>query len=120
MDQAPNSTAYRPANPWLGGFSLLMVLTLAVSAGIPSNALFEVSVGVGAGAGERAVYPQIVVRQVQVARRQQERPVGVAAGFESGGERGVGSGLSVRRTRVHIAASRVLVMHLSTPPPACA
>ena len=97
-----------------------MVLTLAVSAGIPSNALFGVSVGVGAGAGERAVCPQVVVRQVQVARRQQERPVGVAARFASVGERGVGSGLGVVCMRVYIAAGRVLVMHLSTPPPACA
>lgn len=120
MDQSPNSTAYRPANQWLGGFSLLMVLTLAVSAGVPSNALFGVSVGVGAGAGERAVCPQVVVRQVQVARRQQERPVGVAARFASVGERGVGSGLGVVCMRVYIAAGRVLVMHLSTPPPACA
>ncbi len=117
MDQSPNRTADRPANQWLGGLSLLMVLTLAVSAGIPSNALFGVSVG--AGAGERAVCPQIVVRQVQVARRQQERPVGVAAGFASVGERGLGSGPGVVCTRVHIAAGRVLVMHLSTPPPAC-
>jgi hypothetical protein len=101
-----------------GGLSLLLVLALALAAGVPAGRLLA-TVGGGVGSQgdlERAVAPQIVERQAR--RAQQERPVPAAAYGVTA--RGVDSTLTDRRSAALCVRPAVLVREalLALPPPA--
>lgn len=98
---------------WLGGLSLLVVLTLVVGSGVELRALANSGTLLERIAAT-AVTPQIVA----VARRQLERPIDIGQGqidavFTSSGRAKIGSG---REGFTPVSLQNVL--HLDTPPPA--
>lgn len=101
-----------------GGLSLLLVLALALAAGVPAGRLLA-TVGGGVGSQgdlERAVAPQIVERQAR--RSQQERPVpAVAYGVTARGADSAlaDGGLAARCVRPVLLLREAL---LAMPPPA--
>lgn len=98
---------------WLGGLSLLVVLTLVVGSGVELRAL-ATSGNLLERIAATAVTPQIIA----VARRQLERPVVIGQGrfdevLTSSGRAQIGSG----QTSFSLVSLQS-VLHLDLPPPA--
>lgn len=100
---------------WLGGLSLLMLLTLAVGSGMELRALASPGAIL-----ERIAATAVTPRVVAIARRQHERPVVAGLRLDQNREPQAALMRSDRAAVLCGPASLLSVLHLDTPPPATA
>jgi len=129
--QAQNSPARslcpRPLSPWLSGLSLLLVVTLAVSAGAPLAPLMsQLSTGPRVSLADQQLLTVLTLRTVRRAQRQAERPLPPSlASARSLVRFASDTAFAPKRAAPnqvvsHLLAGRLLLAHLALPPPALA